>query len=392
MPARPLRHHQRRAQPGRQPADPVPGGPLAGAGRLDLLRRPPPDSRTASWSSARRLLAVFPFVGTIVYSILRPPEFLADKRERELEIRASELRVRQLEEAVVPELRAPGRAQLPALPELPRPDQGPVRVVRQADRPALVDLPLLRDPGAPRRAAAGAPSAPSARAAEARGRPRRPERAAEGQAPAESRVVEAPSAPPSLRAPARPRARVRRRDAAAASPARSTRERRTRLQPPTRRRPDPAPRAAAARTLSCRADGETSRTLILIKPDAFERGLTGEVLARFERKGLRIVDAAADDGRRGDRQPPLRRARREAVLRRAGLVHHRRPAGRRGARGPRGRRRGPPADRRHQPGRGRAGLDPRRLRPRGHLQPRPRLGLRRVRRARDRDLVPGSAA
>jgi nucleoside-diphosphate kinase len=32
-----------------------------------------------------------------------------------------------------------------------------------------------------------------------------------------------------------------------------------------------------------------SRTLILIKPDAFERGLTGEVLARFERKGLRIV-------------------------------------------------------------------------------------------------------
>jgi nucleoside-diphosphate kinase len=32
-----------------------------------------------------------------------------------------------------------------------------------------------------------------------------------------------------------------------------------------------------------------SRTLILIKPDAFERRLTGEALARFERKGLRIV-------------------------------------------------------------------------------------------------------
>ncbi len=31
------------------------------------------------------------------------------------------------------------------------------------------------------------------------------------------------------------------------------------------------------------------RTLILVKPDAFERGLTGETLARFERKGLRIV-------------------------------------------------------------------------------------------------------
>ena len=31
-----------------------------------------------------------------------------------------------------------------------------------------------------------------------------------------------------------------------------------------------------------------SRTLILVKPDAFERGLTGEILARFERKSLRI--------------------------------------------------------------------------------------------------------
>jgi len=33
-----------------------------------------------------------------------------------------------------------------------------------------------------------------------------------------------------------------------------------------------------------------SRTLILVKPDAFERGLTGEVIARFERKGLRLVE------------------------------------------------------------------------------------------------------
>jgi len=32
-----------------------------------------------------------------------------------------------------------------------------------------------------------------------------------------------------------------------------------------------------------------SRTLILVKPDAFQRALTGEVIARFERKGLRIV-------------------------------------------------------------------------------------------------------
>jgi nucleoside-diphosphate kinase len=32
------------------------------------------------------------------------------------------------------------------------------------------------------------------------------------------------------------------------------------------------------------------RTLILVKPDAFARGLTGEILSRFERKGLRIAE------------------------------------------------------------------------------------------------------
>jgi nucleoside-diphosphate kinase len=34
---------------------------------------------------------------------------------------------------------------------------------------------------------------------------------------------------------------------------------------------------------------DLDRTLILVKPDAFERGLTGEIVARFERKGLKIV-------------------------------------------------------------------------------------------------------
>jgi nucleoside-diphosphate kinase len=31
------------------------------------------------------------------------------------------------------------------------------------------------------------------------------------------------------------------------------------------------------------------KTLILVKPDAFARGLTGEILSRFERKGLTIT-------------------------------------------------------------------------------------------------------
>ena len=33
---------------------------------------------------------------------------------------------------------------------------------------------------------------------------------------------------------------------------------------------------------------KTEETLILIKPDALERGLTGEILQRFERAGLRL--------------------------------------------------------------------------------------------------------
>src|SRR5215208_46810 len=51
---------------------------------------------------ASTVASFFPFVGTIIYSILRPPEFLEDAHERELDIRASELRVRQLEEQSCP--------------------------------------------------------------------------------------------------------------------------------------------------------------------------------------------------------------------------------------------------------------------------------------------------
>lgn len=31
------------------------------------------------------------------------------------------------------------------------------------------------------------------------------------------------------------------------------------------------------------------RTLVIVKPDAVERGLIGEIIGRFERKGLRLV-------------------------------------------------------------------------------------------------------
>src|SRR5579875_818922 len=61
-----------------------------------------------TWADARRRIAdplligcataasLFPFVGTLVYMIVRPPEYLEDVRERELEIQAAEARLAEL--------------------------------------------------------------------------------------------------------------------------------------------------------------------------------------------------------------------------------------------------------------------------------------------------------
>jgi hypothetical protein len=46
--------------------------------------------------------SLFPFVGTIVYLIVRPPEYLEDVRERELEIAAAEARLASLEHESCP--------------------------------------------------------------------------------------------------------------------------------------------------------------------------------------------------------------------------------------------------------------------------------------------------
>jgi hypothetical protein len=48
------------------------------------------------------LASLFPFVGTIVYMIVRPPEFLDDVRERELEMQAAEARLHELEYLLCP--------------------------------------------------------------------------------------------------------------------------------------------------------------------------------------------------------------------------------------------------------------------------------------------------
>jgi hypothetical protein len=46
--------------------------------------------------------ALFPYVGTLVYMIVRPPEYLDDVRERELEMQAAEARLAELGFALCP--------------------------------------------------------------------------------------------------------------------------------------------------------------------------------------------------------------------------------------------------------------------------------------------------
>ena len=62
-----------------------------------------------TWSDAHRRIgdpmlvacataaSLFPFIGTVVYLIVRPPEYLDDVRERELEIAAAQARLSSLE-------------------------------------------------------------------------------------------------------------------------------------------------------------------------------------------------------------------------------------------------------------------------------------------------------
>ena len=56
-------------------------------------------------------------------------------------------------------------------------------------------------------------------------------------------------------------------------------------------------------------------TLLIAKPDAVRRGLTGEILRRVEAKGLRITDLRMGPIDRVHRGGALRRTSREAVLR-----------------------------------------------------------------------------
>ncbi len=66
------------------------------------------------------LASFIPYLGTAVYAIVRPPEFLEDAHERELEIKAAELRVRQLTEHACPDCGFPAERDFLRCPDCQR--------------------------------------------------------------------------------------------------------------------------------------------------------------------------------------------------------------------------------------------------------------------------------
>ena len=292
--------------------------------------------------------------GTIVYMIVRPPEFLEDVRERELEIAAAEARLASVEQHACPYCDFEVERAFLRCPSCLRRLKEPCATCGKPLDPRWKICPYCE-------AEVGQAPAQPARAASA-GR-RRPASAPPASAPA------GPAAPPPQAATAAPARAARATPAPSQPQPAASRTASTSAAPSrARRRPPPSARPPGRRRASPTRTERThlmDRTLILVKPDAFERGLTGEIIARFERKGLKIaaLKHMTVDARPG--RAALRRAQGQAVLRRAGRLHHRRPARGDGARGPRGGHRRPPGDRRHQPARGRPRLDPRRLRPRG---------------------------
>ena len=96
--------------------------------------------------------------------IVRPPEYLDDVRERELEMQAAEARLHDLNYLLCPHCDYEVEKDFLRCPCVPAQAQGPVRQLPPSAGPGVEALPVLRG-GDPRRHRP-APPAPAARAPE----------------------------------------------------------------------------------------------------------------------------------------------------------------------------------------------------------------------------------
>ncbi|HEY0391321.1 MAG TPA: zinc ribbon domain-containing protein [Solirubrobacterales bacterium] len=184
----------------------------------------------------------FPYIGTAVYAIVRPPEFLEDAHERELEIRAAELKVRQLTEASCPNCEYPVERNYLRCPKCEHRLKDPCPSCGKPVDPRWAICPYCENTlaGRPRQGKAKGEGRREPRAE--RARPAREERA-----PRESRQV-AKRRPPARAAEApAPEEQETSRPATKESPSRSSADRASnpkRTQRSPAREPDVDPRKA----------------------------------------------------------------------------------------------------------------------------------------------------
>jgi Double zinc ribbon len=177
------------------------------------------------------LASFIPYLGTAVYAIVRPPEFLEDAHERELEIKAAELRVRELTEHSCAGCGFPVEKDFLRCPECQRRLKHPCPSCRKPVDPGWALCPYCEEP------LRGAPERPR------RKRPEGRQAGEERQAPREER-----KAPRAERKAAKPKAER----AAPAEPPRKEPRREQPKEPPKPKRqqrspsrePDPDPRQA----------------------------------------------------------------------------------------------------------------------------------------------------
>jgi Double zinc ribbon len=173
--------------------------------------------------------ALIPFIGAAIYAIIRPPEYLEDAREREIETRAAELRVRQLEEQSCPNCSYPIERTYLRCPQCRARVKNPCESCGKPIDPRWTICPYCETPRRrpaqpPRRVAAEeAPARPAARPARPSERPvrRAPSRAAQPpRQPRPAARAPSPNRPPRPQAqpsPARQAAPTKVRKAASRS-------------------------------------------------------------------------------------------------------------------------------------------------------------------------------
>ena len=183
------------------------------------------------------IAAFIPYIGTAVYAILRPPEFLEDAHERELEIRAAELRVRQLTELSCPNCEYPVEKNYLRCPNCQHRLKDPCPTCGKPVDPRWALCPFCESELAPRRRSRR-PDEPSPRRSSEEERPRKrrpappPEDGGEEERPAPKRRKKAP-APQASASSKEPATR--------AAPKEAPSEQR---QKRSSREPDPDPRQA----------------------------------------------------------------------------------------------------------------------------------------------------